>query len=236
MKSRGCLIAVAAAFAVVLLAGVLLGPTLLREGARLYVPIAKMKGAQTDFETWSEAHKFVVPPGAKVTEEQIDRFLKLRRRLAGVDEANPMPIEGMRRKERPSLSEIEGLLEGVGGAVTGRMEAYREADMTPDEYRYIEKVVYRMWLRPLRSQGLDPATVSRAAREVMAAAATEKDATVAARLKTVARAMSERRIDPPEGIPGELHALLMARATEIDALIDSGGSMPMRGGRSGVDF
>lgn len=43
----------------------LIGPTLVREGGRIYRPIAQMQGAQTDFETWSREHGFKAP--AEVT-------------------------------------------------------------------------------------------------------------------------------------------------------------------------
>ena len=129
----------------------------MREGGKIYRPIAKMKGAQTDFEAWAEQHRFKAPPGVSISDEQLKRFLELRRRLDAVDEKNPLPIEQMRRNERPKLSEIEGMLEGVGGVASGRMDAYREIGMPPEEYRYLERVIYRQWLRPLRAKGLDPA-------------------------------------------------------------------------------
>jgi hypothetical protein len=236
VKGKGCLIAVAVALGFLALLMALLGPTLVREGGRLYRPIAQMKGAQVDFESWSREHDFKAPPSVTLSAEQLDRFLGLRRRLDAVDEKNPLPVETMRRNERPSLSQIEGLLEGVGGAVSGRMDAYREAGMPPEEYRYIERVVYRQWLRPLRAKGLDPAAVSRAARELSGLASAEKDAAVAARLKRLAQTLSEQRVPAPEGFPAEVHALLLGRATEIDALIDAGPSIPSRGRRTSGGF
>ncbi len=236
MKGKGCLIAAAVALGFITIFLALAGPTILREGGRLYEPIAKMKGAQTDFETWSDAHAFQAPSSVAATAEQVDRFLRLRRRLGEVDDQNPLPVEGIRRNQRPDLAQIEGLLEGVGGAVTGRMDAYREVGMHPDEYRYLERVIYRLWLRPLRAKGLDPAAVARAAREILDLAASEKDRAIATRLRDRARNMSERHVLPPDGIPVELHTLLMTRAAEVDDLIDAGSSRPTRGGRAGPDF
>jgi hypothetical protein len=236
MKGKGCLIAIAVALGLATILLGLIGPSLLREGERFYRPIAKMKGAQTDFETWSEGHKFKAPSTVEASAEQLDRFLALRLRLDAVNEKNPLPIETMRRNERPTLAEVGGLLEGMGGAVTGRMDAYREVGMAPEEYRYLERVVYRLWLRPLRAKGLDPAAVARVSRELSDLAASEKDATVAGRLKHLARNMTERRVPAPEGFPEGVHALLLARAIEIDALIDAGPALPVRGGRASVDF
>jgi len=236
VKAKGCLIALAVSLGLMALLAALVGPTVVREGGKLYRPIAQMQGAQKDFETWIKENPFKAPAGVSLTAEQLDRFLGLRRRIDAIDEKNPLPIEGLKRNERPSLSQIEGLLEGVGGSVSGQMDAFREAGMTPDEYRYIERMAYRRWLRPLRAQGLDPAAVSRAAKELTTLAAAEKDAAVAARLRRLAQSLSEQRVPAPEGIPGEVHALLLARAIEIDALIDSGPAIPLRGDRTRVDF
>lgn len=234
MKARGCLIALAVGLGLMALALALVGPTLVREGGKIYAPIARMQGAQKAFEDWEREQAFKAPPAPALSVVQLDRFLDLRRRLEAVDEKNPLPVEEMRGNERPSVAEIQGLIEGVGGAVTGRMDAYREAGMTPDEYRYIERVVYRLWLRPLRAKGLDPAAVSRMATEIDDLAGAEKDAAVARRLKTLARSIAARRVPVPPDFPAEVHSLLLERAAEIDALIDAGRSGPA--GRNRVDF
>ncbi len=61
MKAKGCLVAVAVARGLFTIVLALTGPTLMREGARLYKPIAEMEGAQADFEAWSEEHRFSGP-------------------------------------------------------------------------------------------------------------------------------------------------------------------------------
>jgi hypothetical protein len=236
VKLKSCLIVAALGLGFVGLALALLGPTLVREGGKIYRPIAQMRGAQKDFEAWSFEHAFKAPAEVTLTAEQVDRFLKLRRRIDTIDEKNPLPMDGLKRNERPSLSQIEGVLEGVGGSVTGQMDAFREAGMTPDEYRYVERVVYPRWLRPLRTKGLDPAAVSRAAKELTTLAASEKDNAVAARLKRLAQSLQEQRVPAPEGIPPDVHVLLMARAIEIDALIEAAPAIPLRGGRTRIDF
>jgi len=236
VKARGCLIAAVLGLGFVGLVLVLIGPTLLREGGRIYRPIAQMRGAQKDFEAWSFEHAFKAPAEVSLTAEQIDRFLALRRRIDTIDAKNPLPMDGLKRNARPSLTQIEGVLDGVGGSVTGQMDAFREAGMTPDEYRYIERVVYRRWLRPLRAKGLDPAAVSRASKELLTLAAAEKDGAVATRLKRLAESLKEQRVPAPEGISAEVHALLMARAIEIDTLIEAAPAIPLRGGRTRVDF
>ena len=78
--------------------------------------------------------------------------------------------------------------------------------------------------------------MSRAAKELTTLAASEKEPAVAARLKRLAQSLSDQRVPAPDGIPVGVHALLMARAIAIDALMDAEPAIPMRGGRTRVDF
>ena len=235
MKAKGCLVAAVVLLIIGAIGLALVGPGLLRAGERVYRPIARMKGAQTEFETWSDQHTFKVPEGVVIASEQLDRFLTLRRRLDSVNEKNPLPVGDLKRNQAPDLSQIEGLLQGVGGAVTGRMDAYREVDMPPAEYRYLERVIYRVWLRPLRAKGIDPAAAVRAAGEIAKLAASQGDASLARHLKRLADELATRRVPAPDGFPAAAHELLLSKAAEIDALIDVGSSASMRGGPS-VDF
>lgn len=92
------------------------------------------------------------------------------------------------------------------------------------------------WLRPLRAKGLDPAVGAQVSREIEGLAATEQDAAMAKRLKALAVKVSKQRVPVPEGFPAEVHALLLARANEIDALIESGSALPGPTGRTRIDF
>ena len=103
--------------------------------------------------------------------------------------------------------------------------------MSSSEYRYLDRLIYRKWLRPLRAKGVDPASVARASKELVEAARSEKDAAVAGRLRAIAASMLKNRVSAPEGIPEEAHALLLAHAAEIDALLEAGSPLPIRSRR-----
>lgn len=228
MKAKGCLIALAVALGLLFVFMALIGPRLLEEGERFYRPIARIQGAQKDFEAWEEAHTFKETETISVSADQLERFLKLRKQLGAVNEANPLPDDANRPSKRPDLSEIAGIIEGVGGNVTGRMSAYQEIGMSSSEYRYLDRLIYRRWLRPLRTTGVDPSSVARAAKELLDAAQSEKDVVVANRLRAIASLMRKNRVPAPAGIPDDLHALLLSRAPEIDALLEVGSPLPVR--------
>jgi hypothetical protein len=58
--------------------------------------------------------------------------------------------------------------------------------------------------------------LGRAADEIEKAAAGERDARAAERLRAVAAELRARQPPPPEGIPAEVHALLLGRLADIE--------------------
>jgi hypothetical protein len=222
VKAKGCLIAAAIGMGIVATGLAIVGPSLVRKGEQLYRPIAKMSSAQKDFEAWSSARKYERPNGVVISAEQVDRFLKLRRQIEAVEREHPMPEEELakHKEDKPSIEDIAGVLQGVGASISEGMDAFRKADMTPDEYGYIEGVIYRSWLKRLKVAGTDPAAIQRAAKEVSDLAGSQKDAAIAAALKKLAKELPSRRIPAPEGMPAEVHELLLARAVEIESLSD----------------
>jgi uncharacterized protein involved in tolerance to divalent cations len=70
-------------------------------------------------------------------------------------------------------------------------------------------------------EGADPAASEAAAREIEKAAAAEHDPKLARELRRVADETRQRKPPAPEGIPPDIHSLLLARASEIQALTES---------------
>lgn len=203
------------------------GPRLARSAKGLYGPISKMKSEQQDFESWNERRAWKEPAAPELSAAKLDAFLLLRKELLDLEARS----EGVRREfpegRKPSLDEISGLMEGVGSLVAGQLAAFRRHDITPAEYEYLKRLVYRTWLQALTAQGLDPAARLAAAREIEAAAETERNAAAKERLRQVARSLRERRPPAPEGVPPEVHELLLDRASEIQALLAPSGEAPI---------
>ena len=220
MRYKGCLIAVAAVVAVFAAVAVVVGPTVFRQGRRALVPIQKMKAAQTDFERWVSAHPWKDPAAPALDEKQLTTFLALRKEVARLDEAIQRgPEEQFPEGKEPTIADVPGILEGVGGIVAERTAAFQRAGMTPGEYGYVERLVYRQWLAPLKEKGNDPAARERAAKEIEAAAHAERDRAVAAGLLRVAGELRTRLVPAPAGVPDEIHALLSSHASEIESLV-----------------
>lgn len=221
MRMKGCLIALGAALAVAATALALVGPALVREGRRLYAPISRMKTAGEDFEKWVREHPWEEPATPTLAEDQVARFLGLRRELQRVTEETDSRTASFAKREKPTLRDVPAIAEGVGGLVAEELKAFRRAGMTPAEYRYLDRLIYRSWLGGLRSQGADPAASEAAAREIEKAAAAEHDPKLARELRRVADETRQKKPPAPEGVPPGIHSLLLARASEIQALTES---------------
>jgi len=232
VRYKGCLIAVAAAVSLLAAVAVVVGPTVVREGRRALAPIRKMSTAQSEFESWVRAHPWQDPGAPSLDEQRLATFLALRREVARLDEEiQRRPEQQFPEGRQPSLADVPGLLEGVGGIVAQRTSAFQRAGMTPGEYAYVERLVYRSWLAPLTAQGIDPAARDRAAEEIEKAAQAERDRALAAGLRRVAAQLRARPIPAPEGVPEQIHRLLTAHAREIQPL--AGTRLPLPRSRRG---
>jgi hypothetical protein len=232
VRYKGCLIAVAGIVAVLATVAVVVGPSVVREGRRAIAPIRKMSAAQSEFERWVRANPWKDPASPTLDERRLTTFLALRREVAKLDEQiQRRPEEQFPEGRQPSIADVPSLLEGVGGIVAQRTSAFQRAGMTPGEYAYVERLVYRTWLAPLTAKGLDPAALGRAAEEIEKAAQAERDRAVAAGLRRVATELRARPVPAPEGVPDEIHTLLTAHAREIEPL--AGARLPLPRSRRG---
>lgn len=219
---KGCLIAAAAVLALFAAVAVVVGPALVREGSRAIAPIRSMNAAQADFDRWARDHPWKEPAAPTLGEKQLTTFLALRKEVSRLDEElQRRPEEQFPDGRKPALKDVPGLLEGASGIVAQRTAAFQRAAMTPGEYAYVERLVYRTWLPALDAKGVDPAARGRAADEIEAVARVERDRAVAAGLRRVAAELRARPPAAPEGVPEELHRLLIAHAGEIQALAGS---------------
>jgi hypothetical protein len=196
----------------------LVGPTLVRRARAVYAPIGRMKSEQTEFESWARAKQWHEPATPTLSAEQLDAFLALRAELRRLDESGDTVRRRARSADggRPGLADVPRIMEGVGGLVTDRLAAFRRSGLTPDEYDYVERLVYGTWLAGLVSAGADPAARERAAAEIDRAAAGEAPA-VRARLKALAGELRARVPPAPPGVPDEVHRLLVTRVAAIAA-------------------
>jgi hypothetical protein len=224
-RARGCLIGVVLFLVLTATFGGIFGPGLVRQAREIYAPISRMKSAEHELEAWTHSQGWHEPATPELTPAQLDRFLSLRQELQKQDADNPRPRRG-RGRPRPALEDVPKIVSGVSDVVSQRARAFVRVGMTPAEYRYLENLIYSRWLPPLRLDGQDPAVLEEAARALLAAAESEQESAVAARLRAVAQGLRQRRPEAPTGIPGAVHELLWSRAAAIEALPPTGPSVP----------
>jgi hypothetical protein len=216
MRARGCLLAVAVVLALLGVVAAVFGPGALRRARQVYAPISRMKDEQREFDEWVRQKGWQAPATPAVTPEKLDAFLALRRDLRGLDQ-RAQGFGTRPRQRRPRLDEVPGIMEGVGSLVSDRLQAFRRHGMTPAEYDFLDRLVYEKWLPALVAARADPAARERAAAEIDKAAASESSAVVRARLRQIAAGLRRTTPPAPEGIPPEVHQVLLARASDIES-------------------
>jgi hypothetical protein len=197
------------------------GPSLLREGARYSAPFKQMKRQQKALNEMVDQVSWKRPETDALGLEQLDRFLKLRQKLDTVLRTSDDPFSGFHGNgshdpDLEKLTKVPEMFQGMSDRVGAEIDAFLEVRMTPDEYRWIERLVYERWRGALRRAGTYPTAVRAAAAELATAAASEKDAAVRRRLERLAAEMRARQPAPPEGLNPEVHRLLLSRIDDIE--------------------
>jgi hypothetical protein len=220
MKTWGKIgVGAAVVFVLASLALAVLAPTLVREAQRVAGPIRRMKRSQSALEEMVERSAWKRPPKDALTAGQLDQFFAVRQRIDAARRHSDLQLDRLPRKQVRSLEELKqipGVIEGVSDVVGAEIDAFVEAGMTPEEYHWVERLVYERWRGPLRRAGTYPVAVRAAAAEVDAAAGREADTRTRARLKAIAEDLRHRTPAPPDGFDPQIHALLLARLEDVE--------------------
>lgn len=198
---------------------VVLAPRLIGSGMRFVQPISRMQKSQSRLEQLQARRPWKRPESETLTLEQVDRFFAVRKRIDAARRVSDPRLDRLPRKKVRSvdeLKEVPGILEGVSDMVTSELDAYVAAQMTPNEYHWVARVVYEHWRGELKRAGRYPAAVRAAAAEVEDAAARETDRRVRTRLLALAAELRAREPSPPEGFDPATHRLLLSRLDDIE--------------------
>lgn len=197
---------------------VIVGPRAVHEGGRIVVPVIGLMGEGQRFGRFIEENAWRPPAVDVITVEQLDRFLAVRARIDALCARYSLRMAVVPDRPPMSFDEAAGVVGVLRGLVPEQMAAYRERAMTPAEYDYVDRLVYGRWREGLLAGGCHPRALELAAAELVSAAAEEPDAAAATRIRGIARDLRARPVPPPDGVPAEIHELLLAHGEEIDRL------------------
>lgn len=225
-------LALALVFGGLAAAFVAVAPRIIGPGLRIVQPISRMKRSQRELDQLVAESGWKKPEVEALTSAQLDRFFAVRQQIDAARRAADPRLDRLPRKRVRSLAELKEvptIIEGVSDVVTAELDAFVAARMTPEEYRWVARIVYQRWRAALKRAGSYPAALRAAAAEVAAAAARETDRRTRARLQAVAADMRGREPAPPEGFDPETHRLLLARLDDVErwSLDDTVGAVPL---------
>jgi len=153
--ARGCLIVAAIVFALAVGVGVLVGPTLYREGRAFVEPVVEMAKSEDAFEALDEEFSFTPVDGdAVVGEERLLEFLAIRRELEPLYTSWRDAVERIEEELGESWMGAKEAVTSTRDVISGQISVLRTNRMSPVEFRWLERIIYRRWLPAVGEQGL----------------------------------------------------------------------------------
>lgn len=100
-----------------------------------------------------EAHPFTAPADNVITEDQLNRFLSVRKAVYAVYKDHEAEIKGM--QNRPgNVSDVWKGMEFVNDLRMAQINELENQKMSPDEYRFIAVMIYSGWIGQAAKEGL----------------------------------------------------------------------------------
>mgnify|MGYP001827834718 CR=1 FL=1 len=144
--ARGCWTAVLIVVVVIIGLVAVIGPTLYREGREIAGPVVEMARSEHALEALDDEFPFDPQSGdAEVTEERLLEFFTVRRELKPLYSSWQDAVKVVEREHGESWVGAKLVLAETRDTMTGQIAALRDARMSPNEFLWLEEVVYRRW-------------------------------------------------------------------------------------------
>jgi hypothetical protein len=100
-----------------------------------------------------EAHPFTAPADGVITEDQLNRFLSVRKAVYAVYKQHEPEIQSV-QKGPGSVSDVWKGMEFVNDLRMAQINELVNQEMSPDEYKFIAVMVYTGWIGKMAKEGL----------------------------------------------------------------------------------
>jgi hypothetical protein len=145
--ARGCLTAALVVVALVLVAALLVGPTLYREGKAFVEPVMAMAKIEEALDELDQEFRFTATEGdLEMAEDRLQAFLAVRRELKPLYESWREAVSRIEREHRDSWQGAKEAVASTRHVMTGQVSALRSGRMSPAEFLWLEELVYERWL------------------------------------------------------------------------------------------
>jgi hypothetical protein len=144
--ARGCWTAVLVVFVAIVCLLAVIGPTIYREGRAVAGPVVDMARNEKALERLDAEFPFTPLEGeVEVTQERLLQFLAVSRELKPLYVSWQDAVEVVEREHGESWVGAKLVLAETRDTMTGQISALRNARMSPNEFLWLEEVVYRRW-------------------------------------------------------------------------------------------
>lgn len=145
----------------------LIGPTLYREGRAIFEPLQNLSSIEERMAELNTSFPFAVPSQVAIDEDRLLTFLSIRDEWKDHYEVWDLTVKDVEDQHGDSWSGAKKIIALTSEVVDFQVDALREHGMSPEEFLWLEKVVYRQWLAEVDQQqsGIDPAVVTQRLQE-----------------------------------------------------------------------
>lgn len=210
----------------------LVGPTVYREGRAVFEPIRNLSSIEDRLFELNTSLPFEAPSEITIDEARLQAFLSIRGALKDQYATWQAAVEEAEDHHGDSWSGAKKVITLTSEVFDAQIESFERFQMSPDEFLWLERVVYRKWLREVDRlpSGAAAATVTHRLR-----VATEEDLALVTSLQRLhgdSAALSDLEnhfrlrqatLDQPEpspveGIAEAVHSLLWRHHEQIAEL------------------
>lgn len=157
----GCGIAVVVAAVV---ATVALGGLAFWAAGKAKGKVEELTGEQRrieDLQRRANANRFTRPADGVISEDRLQKFLAVRKRVYGIYETHQAELDAMGKKKETDFGDVRRGFNLINELRLAQAQALADLGMSEDEYRFLAEQVYKtMWAEPNKSTDVPPANLA----------------------------------------------------------------------------
>jgi len=142
---------------VLAMVAVVYGPTLVREGRAVGIPLMEMARTEKALDALDTTYPFTPPADGRISPDRLEAFLQIREDLKPRYAAWTDLVQQQTAEHGESWATAREVLAATSEIMAAQIRDLRAHRMAPAEFRWLEKTVYLDWL-----DNVDQATASSA--------------------------------------------------------------------------
>jgi hypothetical protein len=109
----------------------------------------------------ANANRFTPPADGVISEDRLQKFLGVRKRVYGIYETHQAELDALGQKKETDFGDVRRGFNLINELRLAQAQALADAGMSEDEYRFLAEQVYKtMWAEPNKPTDVPPANLA----------------------------------------------------------------------------